>query len=134
MVPVRSMVPSSLHYQSIDGQLQKEDENSFIGHGGGLTFWDGRKQQQSPPQPQQESQEQPQGRRRLLQSQPQEIHYDTRSIYIAFIDRYVLTQPPTTKNSLRLINDCRCTFIFSFPCFLYFPLAFPWVGLGISFL
>ena len=50
----------------VDRWSASEEENSFIGHGGGLTFWDGKD-----------------GKR------PREIHYETRSGDVAFIDRYV---------------------------------------------
>jgi hypothetical protein len=52
----------------IDRWSAPESVNAF--EGGGLTFWDGRRGQSS--------------------SSPEEIHYDTRSGDIAFIDRYVL--------------------------------------------
>ena len=50
----------------IDRWTGSEEQNSFEGHGGGLTFWDGKSR--------------PLGR-------PQEIQYDTRSGDLAFIDR-----------------------------------------------
>lgn len=50
----------------IDRWTGPEEANSFEGHGGGLTFWDGKSR--------------PLGR-------PQEIQYDTRSGDLAFIDR-----------------------------------------------
>lgn len=50
----------------IDRWTGPEETNSFEGHGGGLTFWDGKSR--------------PLGR-------PQEIQYDTRSGDLAFIDR-----------------------------------------------
>lgn len=53
----------------IDRWSAPEEENSFVGHGGGLTFWDGRD---------------PETKR------PREIHYETRSGDVAFIDRYVV--------------------------------------------
>jgi hypothetical protein len=53
----------------IDKWSAPEHVNSFIGHGGGLTFWDGRKDP--------------------VTKEPPEIHYETRSGDIAFIDRYV---------------------------------------------
>jgi hypothetical protein len=53
----------------IDKWSAPEHVNSFIGHGGGLTFWDGRKDPVTKELP--------------------EIHYETRSGDIAFIDRYV---------------------------------------------
>ena len=55
----------------IDRWSATEEENSFIGHGGGITFWDGKKDPTT--------------------MQQQEIHYETRSGDIAFIDRYVIT-------------------------------------------
>ena len=63
----------------IDRWTGPEDVNSFEGHGGGLTFWDGRSR--------------PLGR-------PQEIQYDTRSGDLAFIDRAVWHQAnPITKGT-----------------------------------
>lgn len=50
----------------IDRWSASEKENSFEGFGGGLTFWDGRKDENG----------------RLT-----ETHYDTRSGDLAFIDR-----------------------------------------------
>ena len=50
----------------IDRWTGSEEQNSFEGHGGGLTFWDGMSR--------------PLGR-------PHEIQYDTRSGDLAFIDR-----------------------------------------------
>ena len=50
----------------IDRWSAPESENSFVGHGGGLTFWD-RKNRET--------------------RGPQEIHYETRSGDLAFIDR-----------------------------------------------
>ena len=49
----------------IDRWSAPEDVNSFEGHGGGLTFWDGRGSD----------------------GKPQELDYDTRSGDVAFIDR-----------------------------------------------
>ena len=54
----------------IDRWSDSHNENQF--EGGGLTFWDGYDQST--------------GRR------PEEIHYDTRSGDVAFIDRYVQMQ------------------------------------------
>lgn len=55
-----------------------EEDNSFIGHGGGLTFWDGKDER----------------------GKPIEITYDTRSGDIAFIDRAVWHQAnPITKGT-----------------------------------
>lgn len=47
------------------------EDNSFIGHGGGLTFWDGKDPETK---------------------EPKEIHYETRSGDLAFIDRAVWHQ------------------------------------------
>lgn len=52
----------------IDRWSASEEENSFIGHGGGLTFWDGKNAETK---------------------RPNEIHYETRAGDLAFIDRYV---------------------------------------------
>jgi len=54
----------------IDRWSGPEEENSFEGHGGGLTFWDGKDSN----------------------GRPQEIDYDTRSGDVAFIDRAVWHQ------------------------------------------
>lgn len=53
----------------IDRWSAPEEENSFVGHGGGLTVWDGKD---------------PETKR------PREIHYETRSGDLTFIDRYVV--------------------------------------------
>ncbi len=53
----------------IDRWTASEEENSFEGHGGGLTFWDGVKRYEN-------------GKKEL-----EEILYDTRSGDVAFIDR-----------------------------------------------
>ncbi|KAL3785583.1 hypothetical protein ACHAW5_002451 [Stephanodiscus triporus] len=59
------------------------DENSFEGHGGGLTFWDGRTH-----------------RTKSGKREPEEIVYDTRSGDVAFIDRAVWHQAnPITKGT-----------------------------------
>jgi hypothetical protein len=55
----------------VDRWLAPEEENFFIGHGGGLTFWDGKDPETKG---------------------PQEIHYETRSGDLAFIDRAVWHQ------------------------------------------
>lgn len=52
----------------IDRWTAPEEENSFLGHGGGLTVWDGKNTETK---------------------RPNEIHYETRSGDLAFIDRYV---------------------------------------------
>jgi len=51
----------------IDRWSAPEEENSFVGHGGGLTFWDGKNPDKK--------------------GHPREIHYETRSGDLAFIDR-----------------------------------------------
>ena len=51
----------------VDRWSAPEEVNSFVGHGGGLTFWDGKD----------------------ACGKPQEIHYETRSGDLAFIDRAV---------------------------------------------
>ena len=58
----------------VDKWSAPEEENSFIGHGGGITFWDGKSSNHST-----SNKENP--------NTPQEIHYETRSGDIAFIDR-----------------------------------------------
>ena len=63
----------------IDRWSGSEEENSFVGHGGGLTFWDGRQPSSSPSQDD-----------TTRKRQPRETHYDTRSGDVAFIDRYVI--------------------------------------------
>jgi hypothetical protein len=69
----------------IDRWTASEEENSFEGYGGGLTFWDGRRTQRSAD-----------GKNRG----PEEIVYDTRSGDIAFIDRAVWHQAnPITKGT-----------------------------------
>ncbi|CAJ1938024.1 unnamed protein product [Cylindrotheca closterium] len=63
----------------IDRWSAPEEVNSFVGHGGGLTFWDGKD---------------PQTKR------PREIHYETRSGDLAFIDRAVWHQAdPITRGT-----------------------------------
>ncbi len=54
----------------VDRWSAPEEVNSFEGHGGGLTFWDGKDP---------------------TTKGPREIHYETRSGDVAFIDRYVYT-------------------------------------------
>eukprot|EP00984_Skeletonema_dohrnii_P013834 scaffold5786_cov110-Skeletonema_dohrnii-CCMP3373.AAC.2 len=67
----------------IDRWTASEEENSFEGHGGGLTFWDGRTKRSA------------NGTRG-----PEEIVYDTRSGDIAFIDRAVWHQAnPITRGT-----------------------------------
>jgi len=73
----------------IDRWSGSEEENSFVGHGGGLTFWDGRQSSSSPPQDDTESTS-TSNHHHHQKSQPREIHYDTRSGDVAFIDRYVI--------------------------------------------
>mmetsp|Transcript_17480 Transcript_17480/g.37786 ORF Transcript_17480/g.37786 Transcript_17480/m.37786 type:complete len:282 (+) Transcript_17480:1-846(+) len=68
----------------IDRWTASHEQNSFEGHGGGLTFWDGR-MQKNPIS----------GQRRV-----EEILYDTRSGDLAFIDRAVWHQAnPITKGT-----------------------------------
>ena len=70
----------------IDRWSAPEEVNSFVGHGGGLTFWDGR-------DPSSTSTKGGRGR-------PREIHYETRSGDVAFIDRAVWHQAdPITKGT-----------------------------------
>eukprot|EP00558_Chaetoceros_sp_UNC1202_P004166 CAMPEP_0197245296 /NCGR_PEP_ID=MMETSP1429-20130617/10125_1 /TAXON_ID=49237 /ORGANISM="Chaetoceros sp., Strain UNC1202" /LENGTH=111 /DNA_ID=CAMNT_0042705763 /DNA_START=146 /DNA_END=481 /DNA_ORIENTATION=+ len=62
----------------IDRWSGPEETNSFEGHGGGLTFWDGKDSD----------------------GRPLEIDYDTRSGDLAFIDRAVWHQAnPITKGT-----------------------------------
>mmetsp|Transcript_28488 Transcript_28488/g.60362 ORF Transcript_28488/g.60362 Transcript_28488/m.60362 type:complete len:298 (+) Transcript_28488:74-967(+) len=68
----------------IDRWTASKEENSFEGHGGGLTFWDGKMRKNT------ES-----GKR-----EPEEIVYDTRSGDLAFIDRAVWHQAnPITRGT-----------------------------------
>lgn len=64
----------------IDRWSAPEHVNAF--EGGGLTFWDGRNAETG---------------------QPKEIHYDTRSGDVAFIDRYV----PKDKNKHARVCCCK---------------------------
>ncbi|KAL7537353.1 hypothetical protein ACHAWF_005741 [Thalassiosira exigua] len=67
----------------IDRWTASHETNSFEGHGGGLTFWDGKVRKSAS------------GRR-----EPEEILYDTRSGDLAFIDRAVWHQAnPITKGT-----------------------------------
>eukprot|EP00557_Chaetoceros_sp_GSL56_P007281 CAMPEP_0176489728 /NCGR_PEP_ID=MMETSP0200_2-20121128/7461_1 /TAXON_ID=947934 /ORGANISM="Chaetoceros sp., Strain GSL56" /LENGTH=238 /DNA_ID=CAMNT_0017886925 /DNA_START=52 /DNA_END=768 /DNA_ORIENTATION=+ len=62
----------------VDRWSNSEEENSFIGYGGGLTFWDGKGED----------------------GKSLEVKYDTRSGDIAFIDRAVWHQAnPITKGT-----------------------------------
>lgn len=62
----------------VDRWSASEETNSFEGHGGGLTFWDGKDENRN----------------------PRQIDYDTRSGDIAFIDRAVWHQAnPITKGT-----------------------------------
>ena len=68
----------------IDRWTDSYETNSFEGHGGGLTFWDGRMQRNAET-----------GKR-----EPEEILYDTRSGDLAFIDRAVWHQAnPITRGT-----------------------------------
>ncbi|VEU35713.1 unnamed protein product [Pseudo-nitzschia multistriata] len=75
-------------------------DNSFYGHGGGLTFWDGRE-----PVPEDDGGDRPDRsdghpKRTRPRTRPREIHYDTRPGDIAFIDRAVWHQAdPITKGT-----------------------------------
>lgn len=111
--------------------LPTEKNNSFDGYGGGLTFWDGRQEQQEEDAVEVEEEEEPviamsttsdnsnsnvngngnEHRASLLRPSslrqrqrrrrcPREIHYDTRSGDIAFIDKAVWHQAdPITKGA-----------------------------------
>lgn len=59
----------------IDRWSKPEEDNSFVGFGGGLTFWDGRGDT----------------------GRPKEIHYDTRCGDVAFIDKAVWHQGRLAK-------------------------------------
>lgn len=68
----------------IDRWTATEEENSFEGHGGGLTFWDGKYTKNAKS-----------GKREV-----EEIVYDTRSGDLAFIDRAVWHQAnPITRGT-----------------------------------
>jgi hypothetical protein len=71
----------------IDRWSGSEEENSFVGHGGGLTFWDGRQPSSSPSKDDSASAVTSNHQKKR---QPRETHYDTRSGDVAFIDRYVI--------------------------------------------
>ena len=80
-----------------------EEANSWIGHGGGLTFWDGR---EAVPDDEENDEELPPTgdaaarRTRKPRFRPREIHYETRSGDLAFIDRAVWHQAdPITKGT-----------------------------------
>lgn len=60
----------------IDKWSAPEEVNAFVG--GGLTFWDGKNNANGTQD---------------ASTQPREIHYDTRSGDLAFIDRYVRAEP-----------------------------------------
>jgi len=66
----------------IDRWSGPAEENSFEGHGGGLTFWDGKRD-----------------------GRPIEIDYDTRSGDVAFIDRAVWHQGENQRHSVFRCND-----------------------------
>jgi hypothetical protein len=67
----------------IDKWSAPEEVNTFVG--GGLTFWDGKNNANSTQD---------------ASTQPREIHYDTRSGDLAFIDRAVWHQAdPITKGT-----------------------------------
>ena len=82
----------------VDRWSAPESVNSWHGHGGGLTFWDGRE-----PVPEDEEEEPKEGDKsqqpkRRPKFRPKEIHYETRSGDVAFIDRAVWHQAdPITK-------------------------------------
>jgi len=81
--------------------------NSFEGHGGGITFWDGRESSQEPNQPlHTDNNRNHQNNNNCKISapnrrfRPREIHYETRSGDIAFIDKAVWHQAdPITKGT-----------------------------------
>jgi hypothetical protein len=82
--------------------------NSWYGHGGGLTFWDGR---EPVPEEENEKTENDSGKdndalqqlhptRRKQKFRPKKIHYETRPGDVAFIDRAVWHQAdPITKGT-----------------------------------
>lgn len=93
----------------VDRWTKSEDENSFEGHGGGLTFWDGRRktgEEREGETPQSSSsgndgggdgRSSSRGRRGW---EPDVIKYDTRSGDLAFIDKAVWHQAnPITRGT-----------------------------------
>lgn len=78
-------------------------QNQF--EGGGLTFWDGKVRDGA-----------------SGTCRPDEIHYDTRSGDLAFIDRYVWNAAARILWSSRLYIQCRA--------FLSYALAFPMIFLS----
>jgi hypothetical protein len=90
-----------------------EAVNSWYGHGGGLTFWDGREPVPEEDEEHNETEHQTETDNDILQQpqqlqrprrkqrfRPKEIHYETRSGDVAFIDRAVWHQAdPITKGT-----------------------------------
>ena len=77
-------------------------DDSWHGHGGGLTFWDGRERIETETNTETTKQKlAPPGKPSLFKRfRPREIHYQTRSGDIAFIDRAVWHQAdPITKGT-----------------------------------
>jgi hypothetical protein len=82
--------------------------NSFEGHGGGLTFWDGREEVPEGPVDDEYDDDEGGGVKgggkartsTRARFRPREVHYDTRSGDVAFIDRAVWHQAdPITKGT-----------------------------------
>jgi hypothetical protein len=89
----------------VDRWTAPEAENSWHGHGGGLTFWDGKEavpdtdESKSDNNEKTDNRHAPQ-RQRRQRYRPREIHYETRSGDVAFIDRAVWHQAdPITKGT-----------------------------------
>jgi hypothetical protein len=93
----------------VDRWSAPPSQNSFEGYGGGLTFWDGRERVDTANVDAEIDNDKPDddhhGHRRHRRQQqqqyrPRQIHYDTRSGDIAFIDRAVWHQAdPITKGT-----------------------------------
>mmetsp|Transcript_39356 Transcript_39356/g.59467 ORF Transcript_39356/g.59467 Transcript_39356/m.59467 type:complete len:310 (-) Transcript_39356:306-1235(-) len=92
----------------VDRWSDTEEANSFVGHGGGLTFWDGKESVVEEEEKEGKIEEEKKegdtpfggklGCRR--QYRPKEIQYDTRSGDVAFIDRAVWHQAnPISKGT-----------------------------------
>ena len=73
----------------IDEWTAPYEENEFMG--GGLTFWDGPKTSTVSSSSTNDSDDKPNATSRMTN----EVHYDTRSGDMAFIDRYVFTRAST---------------------------------------
>lgn len=81
----------------VDRWTAPEEVNSFEGHGGGLTVWDGRDMSRSANTDTDASGTTSGATKRY---RPHELHYDTRSGDLAFLDRAVWHQAdPITKGT-----------------------------------